>query len=283
MLTNVEIIKNNGDREIFDASKLRQSLERAGATLFVINDIVKSIEESLKDGMTTTEIYKAAFKLLKEKGDRSAARYSLRRSILSLGPTGFPFEDFVASVLRAKGYKTVIGQLIKGKCVEHEVDIMAYNDSDLILCETKFHNEHNTKSDTKIALYIKARFDDLQAATIKIDGKDRKMTRGMLITNTKFTDSAKKYGKCAGTFDMISWEYPEKGNLYDLIEETKMHPITCIPELSKHDKRELLERGVSTCASLKENTSVLQHIGMDANKISNITDNIDIICSHNHN
>lgn len=278
----VEIIKNNGQREPFDSDKLRHSLARSGATVFVANDIVAQIEREIKDNMTTTEIYRKAFALLKKQGQKSAVRYSLRRSILSLGPTGFPFEEFISSIFRAKGYTTMHSQVVSGKCIDHEIDIIAYNDKELLLTEAKFHNEHGTKSDTKVALYIKSRFDDLQNAVLTIGGKKRKMTRGILITNTKFTENSKKYGRCVNTFDMISWNYPKKGNLYDLIEETGMHPMTCIPELSNHDKQELLKRGIATCTSLKDNVDVMREIGMKDGKIKNIVDNIDVICSHDH-
>lgn len=281
-METIEIIKNNGEREVFDPEKLGRSLKRSGATVFVVNEIVDTITKSLKDGMRTSEIYKKAFSLLKKTEYKGAVRYSLRRSILSLGPSGFPFEEYVAKLFEAKGFTTSTGQVVQGNCVEHEIDIIAYNDKEVLMTEAKFHNENGTKSDTKVALYIKARFDDLTGVEFNIGGKKRKMTRGLLITNTKFTETAKKYGTCVNTFDMIGWDYPKKGNLYDLIEETGLHPMTCIPQLSQHDKQELLRRGISTCPALKENAQVLMEIGVNPNKIKDIIDNIDEICSHNH-
>lgn len=274
------IIKNNGEEEIFDPEKLRNSLKKSGATVFVINDIVNKIEKRLKDGMSTSEIYHKAFDMLKKTEEKSAIKYSLRRSIFSLGPSGFPFESFIAEVMEAKGYKVRKDQVLDGECVPHEIDVVAYNKDELLFIEAKFHNDISIKSDTKVALYIKARFDDLKDSVFRIENDRRKMTRGVLVTNTKFTENALRYGKCADTFDMISWDYPKNGNLYDLIYETGLHPMTCIPQLSKKQKQDLLQRGITTCNALKANDTIMREIGVPKKKVDHIIRNIDAICSH---
>jgi hypothetical protein len=174
--------------------------------------------------MSTEEIYAKAFLYLSEVEKKTARKYSLRRDVLKMGPTGFPFEQFIAKLLESKGYKTKTGVTLGGKCVEHEIDVMAYDNDDLILAEVKFHNDLHLKTDTKVALYVKARYDDLSKAQFSIDGETRDMTNGTLITNTKFTSNAKKYAKCVD-MGLISWDYPEKGNLYDLIDESGIDPV----------------------------------------------------------
>ena len=42
-----------------------------------------------------------------------------------------------------------------GHCVEHEVDVMAWNENKLIIAEAKFHNAIGLKSDLKVALMLK--------------------------------------------------------------------------------------------------------------------------------
>jgi len=277
-MSEIKIVKQSGEKEVFDPGKLRSSLSRAHATKKVADDIVSYIEGEIKDGMTTDEIYRRAFKRLEDVEKKSAIKYSVRRSIFDLGPSGFPFEKFVAELFEAKGYKAQTGLTLEGQCVDHEVDVLAYNESDLLLCEVKFHNDPNIKTDTKDALYIKARFDDLANTTIPIENKDRKMTKGLLITNTKFTETAKKYVRCVGTFDLISWEYPKKGNLYDLIDETGLHPLTCIPQLTKKDKRKLLDKGIVNCSDLKEHRVAMKEIGIEDDRIKDIIKSVDVIC-----
>lgn len=273
-----KIIKGDGSREEFEPQKLVESLQRANASSIVIDEIVDKIKKEIRTNMTTSQIYERAFDLLNKKSKKSAMKYSIKRSILNLGPTGFPFEKYIAELFSAKGFQTKTGQILQGKCLEHELDVVAWNENDLYLMEVKFHNENIIKSDTKVALYVKSRFDDLRSENFKIAGKDRKMTKGILITNTKFTDNAKKYANCVGTFEIISWDYPQKGNLYDLIEETKLHPMTCIPILSHKNKQDLLDRGIVNCMSLKNKEKVLKEIGVSQEKINNILENIETLC-----
>lgn len=273
-----KVIKGDGSLEEFDPQKLQESLQRARVNQIVIDEIVEKIKKEVRSNMTTAQIYERAFDLLNRKSRKSAMKYSIKRSILNLGPTGFPFEKYVAELFNAKGFQTKTGQILQGKCLEHELDVVAWNEKDLYLMEVKFHNENIIKSDTKVALYVKSRFDDLRTENFKIAGKDRKMTKGILITNTKFTDNAKKYANCVGTFEIISWDYPQKGNLYDLIEETKLHPMTCIPVLSQKNKQDLLDRGIVNCMSLKNKEKVLKEIGVSQEKINDILENIETLC-----
>lgn len=274
-MRRVLITKDTGEKEIFDASKLRNSLRKAKATTVVTDAIVNTIEKEIQHGMTTEQIYRRAFQLLNERQSPAAMKYSIRRSVLNLGPTGFPFEAYVAELLTAQGYRTRTGQMMKGGCIDHEVDVVAWNDQKLFFAEVKFHNELTMKSDAKVALYVKARFDDLYDASFRLDGKNRTLTRGLLITNTKFTETAKTYAECVNTFDIISWDYPEKGNLYDLIEETGLHPMTCLPILSNKEKQALLKRGITQCQSLKQNKNVLKEIGVPQKTIDSVVECID--------
>ena len=76
-----------------------------------------------------------------------------------------------------------------------------------------------TKSDLKVALYVKARIDDLKQNVFNYGGKDRQLDEGWLVTNTKFSSTALHYGLC-NNMTMIGWNYPEKGNLQDMIVES---------------------------------------------------------------
>lgn len=278
MSVSAQIIKADGTKEVFDSGKLMDSLLRARAKREVAEDIVEKINKEIRDGMTTSQIYERAFDLLNGKSRKTAMKYSIRRSILNLGPTGFPFEKYVAEIFKAKGYETRTGQVVQGKCIEHEVDMLAWNDKEVIVSEIKFHNELSAKSDTKVALYVKSRFDDLIGQKIKLAGKEREIKRGILITNTKFTDNAKQYAECVGTFEMISWDYPKKDNLFDLIEETQMQPLTAITSLTKKNQQDLLGAGIINCMSLKDRRNSMKSVGIPDDKINEIIENIDNLC-----
>ena len=44
---------------------------------------------------------------------------------MDLGPTGYPFEDYVAEILKTEGYQTQVRQVLEGNCVSHEIDVIA--------------------------------------------------------------------------------------------------------------------------------------------------------------
>ena len=276
-MSDIYVTKSTGERELFDISKLERSLARANTSTFLIEDILKSVQKSVKNGMTTKKIYENAFKLLHKKNSRSAYRYSIKRSLLSLGPTGFPFEQFLGAILEKKGYQVKIGEHVDGQCTTHEVDIVAHNKKDLIVAEVKFHNDISAKTDTKVGLYVKARFDDIKRTIFDFGDGPQTMTKGMIITNTKFTHSAVKYAECCG-IEMLSWDYPQNGNLYDLIEETNLHPLTCLTTLPKAHKQILLDKGVVACKSLERDVKLLNSLSLSRKKKDSILNEIKNVC-----
>ncbi len=213
------IVKANGKHEAFDEEKLKSSLLRAGASEDQVGEVLQHVHEKLHDGMSTHDIYAHAFSILHNLHKPIAQRYSVRRALMNLGPSGFLFEDLVANILKDKGFEALTRQTVLGGCVPHEVDVVAWNPSKLIMVEAKFHNELGTKSDLKVALYVKARVDDLKDNMFNYGGKERKVDEGWLVTNTKFSSTAIHYGVCQNLV-MIGWNYPEKGNLQDLITES---------------------------------------------------------------
>lgn len=272
--TQIIIEKANGKHEAFDPIKLQSSLIRSGASLNDAEEVISHILPELYNGMSTSEIYSHAFSLLRASERPVARRYSLRRAVMDLGPSGFPFEDFVAEVLKSKGFDTVTRQTVLGGCVPHEVDVVAWNQKKLIMCEAKFHNQLGIKSDVKIALYVKARFDDLKENVFNYGGKDRAMNEGWLITNTKFSSTAIHYGECKNLI-MVGWNYPEKGNLQDMIEEANLHPLTCLTSLSDTHKKILLSNRIVLCTQIKNTPDLLKQINLSDDIIEIVLEEIN--------
>lgn len=271
------ITKSTGEREVFDPAKLVGSLIKAGATSEQANKILAHIERELVDGMTTGEMYRHAFELLRGAARHVAARYSMKRAIADLGPNGFPFEKFIASIFKAHGYEAVTDQVVLGSCVEHEVDVVAWKGDELVMVEAKFHNEPGLKSDLKVALYVKARYDDLKENVFNYGGKDRKITSFELFTNTKFTDHAIRYAECNG-LKLVGWNYPRRGNLEDLINEANVHPLTSLTTLSQTEKKHLLDQGLVLCTELRDRKKDLVGFGVDSAKIPAVLAEIDHLC-----
>ena len=269
----IYVIKADGNREVFDSTKLEHSLKHAGASSKTVESIIDNIKDSLIQDTRTHDIYKKAFEILHSEEKPTALRYSLKRAIMELGPSGFPFEDFIAEVFRQKGFEAITGQIVRGHCVEHEVDVVAWNDSKLIMVEAKFHNELGVKSDLKIALYVKARFEDLATVTFNYGGKERKLDEGWLVTNTKFTSTAIQYGACQ-KLTMVGWNYPNHGNLHDMILESKLHPLTCLQSLNGREKKVLLDQGIVLCKSLSENPDLIMGVGLSEDEKNKVLEEI---------
>jgi hypothetical protein len=276
-MNTILITKASGQKEPFDRNKLLASLNRCKATEKEAQQVLSHIEAELEDGMTTDLIYRHAYSVLKKLGNPTAfAKYSLRRALSGLGPTGFPFEKFIAETMKKRGFTVETDQMVMGACVPHEVDVVAHNEDKLIMMEVKFHNELGEKSDLKVALYVKARFDDLRAVRHNY-GKTRVLDEGWLVTNTKFSTNAITYGECAG-LKMVGWNYPKKGNLEHLIEESGLHPITCLKSLTEKDASLLLERGMVLCTQILERPNELAEAGLDNRKVQEISAEAKVVC-----
>jgi hypothetical protein len=202
MSANILVAKADGTQEPFDPRKLTQSLERAGAKHDVAEGVLKDIEKELWSGISTQEIYSRAFARLREHRHAVAARYSLKRAVLEFGPSGFPFESFIAQLFVAEGWEAKVDQIIQGHCVDHEVDVVLAKGGETMYVEAKFHNAAGFKTDLKTVLYVKARVDDIGRG------------RGLVVTNTRFTSKAVQYSTCAG-LELLGWDYPLAGNIID--------------------------------------------------------------------
>lgn len=272
----IYVVKSDGERELFNFDKLRQSLRFAGASEELAREIGLHIEREAVSGMSTADIYRHAFSVLHLKERRAALRYSLRRAVLALGPTGFPFERFVGELYKRQGYTVLLDQTVQGRCVDHELDLVCWNSAKLIMAEAKYHHELAYKSDLKVVLYVKARFDDLAGGSYSYGEKNR-LDEGWLITNTKFTDKAIAYGRCAGVH-LLGWNYPETANLHHLIEETGLHPVSVLTSISERQKQALLGAGIVLCESLRGQERRLLELGFDEAAIENALAESELIC-----
>lgn len=277
MSKEIIVEKRDGTKEKFQSEKLRESLQEAGAPEEMIQDIVDKITDEVTKETTTNIIYERAFELLKEKRRSFAARYSLRQSLADLGPTGYPFEKFVARIFDAQGYNSSVGVTIQGNCARHEIDVVAESDKKLILVEAKFHNSQSIKSAVQTSLYVNARFNDIEENDYGDFNNEGKKVEYWLVTNTKFSSQAIKYGECSG-LQMIGWGYPEEDNLEDLITEASLQPVTALTTLSGSHTKELTKNGVVLCKTLRAERDKLEALGFDEEKIAEVMNEVNHLC-----
>lgn len=274
---NFDIIKSSGEKVKFSIDKLRASLHKTGADKETIDQIIDKVRDELYQGISTKEIYNRAFALLKKKKSYLASKYKLKKAIYELGPTGFPFERFVSELLKYSGYETEVGKILQGKCVKHEIDVIAHKDNETTLIECKFHSEQGLNCNVKIPLYIHSRYQDVKTHWNASTKNRTKLTKGWVVTNTRFTKDALQYGKCCGLY-LLSWDYPNNDGLRDRIDRLSLYPITVSTLLTNREKQFLLSRDVVLCRQLMDDKFYLDHLGVSEVRKKKILDEIAQLC-----
>lgn len=241
----MKIIKTTGETQTFSKKKLKDSLIKSGLNERKASEISSIILKKLHKSPSSKKIFSATCNQLKAKHKRVRANYSLKRALQQLGPTGYHFESFISEVFRSLGFNTTVSVMAKGRCVEHEIDVVAKSSKENHFVECKFHNSIQQKNDIKTALYIHARSLDLK------ENRTNKFKNYWLATNTALSKDALTYSKCVGlkTIALGSADY----NLYELIDKLSVYPITVLSNLNKANKESLLKRDIITCRQLKQN------------------------------
>jgi hypothetical protein len=259
----VQITKASGQRSHYDRDKLIQSLHRSGASDTSIEAVVNAVEAGLVDGMSTHKIYRRAFQMLKKVNVVAASQYKLKSAVMDLGPSGYPFEQFVGALFRAMAWTTKVGVIMQGQCVTHEVDVFAQKNGIIRFTECKFRNMAGSKVDVKVPMYVQSRVRDLIARYGK-DHPDEGVVgyQGWVVTNSKFTEDAERYGECEG-MHLLAWDYPLGQGLLDMIRSTGLLPITVLHSLSNKQKEAVLSKNIVVCLDLFEKNEILDELGIE--------------------
>ncbi|BFM45166.1 hypothetical protein CFS9_38070 [Flavobacterium sp. CFS9] len=273
----MKITKHSGHKVPFDKEKLKLSLKKSGAASDVIEEVLYQIEKQIYDGISTKEIYKMAFGLLKKAANGHAARYNIRLALQMLGPAGFYFEKFIARLYAAEGFKSKVNLTLQGKCVSHEVDVAIMKDNMITMIECKFHGSKEGASDVKVPMYILSRFNDLREKRHIIFSNNETFTSCIIVTNNRFTKDAQDFANCSG-ISLLSWDYPEDKNLKNKIDRGALYPITCLTTLSMVEKEKLLFLDQILVKDLLDDPEGLKKIGISPNRIKNIVHEASQIC-----
>ncbi|THD69840.1 ATPase [Robertkochia marina] len=270
---HIFITKSSGEKVEFSLDKIKASLRRTGADDPLIEKILATLADEVYDGITTGEVYNRAYAMLKQARSVLASRYKLKRAIYELGPTGFPFEKFIAAILQYSGYHTETGVVIAGKCVHHEVDVLARKNGTVTPIECKFHGQQGINCNVKVPLYIYSRYTDI----LENWKKEDQLQPVWVATNTRFTKDAIEYGHCRGMY-LLSWDLPEGDSLKERIDRLGLYPITASSLLTSRDKNYLLEKGVVLCRDLMKESFYLDHAGISESRQKRILDEMHKLC-----
>lgn len=258
----LHVIKATGKPEPYNEEKLVQSIKRAGIPESLENQVVSHVKEKLYDDIPTSVIYHHIKEYLKHSPQPAAsAKYSLKQAIMDLGPTGYPFEDYIAHVMKSEGFETTVRNIVRGACITHEIDIIATKNEEKIMVEAKFHNFPGTKTNVHVALYTKARFEDTK--------QKNGFTAAWLVTNTKVTTDAIAFIECCG-MHILSWEYPAQRNFREIVEKARLIPITALTTLNQTQKAQLLASGTVLVKDIVTSQSILASLHLPAHRVETI-------------
>lgn len=277
MKKNLLIRKQTGELEPFSREKLARSLMTSGASKDDVLGIIDDVESWFIDGMSSKKIYNRAFQLLRRNTGAAAARYKLKKAMMELGPTGYPFEILVGEVYRRLGYDVKVGQTLQGHCVTHEVDVVARKGDELHFIECKYYQHSGKNANVQVPLYIRSRVDDLIRHHQGLPAYAGITFHGGIATNTRFTADAISFGECTG-LNLLSWDYPQDNGLKALIDMQRVFPITVLTKLQATEKQYLLERDIVTCRQLREDIDYLVTMGLDERRIRKIMEEVRTLC-----
>jgi hypothetical protein len=274
-----EVIKASGQPEEFKIQKLVGSLVRSGASEDVAWDIARKVESQITPSMHTKHIFRLAKKILRQYSKAADMRYSIKKAIYMLGPTGYPFEKYFAGILKAYGYSAEINRFLKGYCITHEVDIFAVRADIGCVIECKYHSNGGNPTDVKTALYVYSRFMDIKKA-YELNHENRvSINEGWLVTNTRCTSDAIKYAGCVG-LKIVGWKYPDENSLERMIENKKLYPVTILSSIKKTSLDILFKNDiilVRDIADMDERIFIMQS-GLDTAAARTLKREADELC-----
>ena len=273
-----QVKKASGKVEIYQAEKLQKSIQNVGLSEQEAIDSIGELEQrKRKNGITTRQLHYETFQLIRKRSNAAAARYNTKKAVSELGPSGYPFERFFGAILSQLGYKTDIGIILQGNCLTHEVDVLADKGDDRMMVECKFRNRAYHKIDSKTALYVQSRFQDLSRAWRHQEDIPKNHI-ACIATNTRFSEDAIKYGDCMQML-LVSWDYPKtKQNLKHLIDDTGMYPLTCLTTLTKAEKQTLLNKEFVLVKELLNNDAAFKSLNITTRKLNKVKKEIKALC-----
>ncbi|MDT7858818.1 MAG: ATP cone domain-containing protein [Candidatus Aenigmarchaeota archaeon] len=261
----IYVTKADGSKQPFDKQKIINTCLRLQATPEQAQSIADKIEAKAYDGIPTKKILQMVFQYMKKYRPAIGYQIDLKQAIAMLRSKP-DFEIFVAKLFEAMGYEVETNLIIQGKCIEHEIDVVARKGNEIILLEVKHHVNHHTYSGLDVFLQLNSTLEDLKLGYE--NGKNSfKFTRAILICNTKVSDHGRRYALCKG-LEFIAWKFPPENGLERLIEEYKLYPITFLKEIERDEAYSLANAGIVTVEQLLDNAEkISRKSGISKNRI----------------
>ncbi|MCZ2809007.1 MAG: ATP cone domain-containing protein [Candidatus Bathyarchaeota archaeon] len=276
----VFVTKADGTRQPFDKWKVVRTCLRMGATLPVAELIAEEIETRIYDGIETKKILQMIFKRLRKHKPVIRHQIDLRKALSLLNPAP-DFERFIQLLLSEHDYEVTPNQIVRGRCVEHEVDAVARKNGKTCIVEVKHHFKYHTPTSLDVSRISRAVFEDVTEG-YELGLNNLKIDYAMIVCNTKLSEHAKRYADCRG-IRHIGWSSPPNHDLQTMIEEKKLYPITFLKGLNAETRNKLASNGIILLKRLTEKTpkELRRQTGISKEKLGSIVGKARAILSEN--
>jgi hypothetical protein len=236
-----------------------------GANKSDAEDIADKIERRIYNGIPTTKVLQMIFQFMRKYKPYAHRLFDLRKGLILMNSKP-EFEMFVQVLLRQMGFEVSGNHVLKGKCVNHEVDAVAVKNAVTYLVEAKHHLNYHHFTGLDESRIARAVLEDVTEA-YKVGMSDLKIDRAMIVTNTKYSEHAMQYGTCRNILQ-IGWSTPKSINLRDIIRENNLYPLSCVKDLKTETRTKLVNSGVilikqlidEDAITLAENTGLPKEI-----------------------
>ena len=274
-MKNVKITNYRQESQPFSSEKIYKACIRSGASEKIAHEVAKEIKDQAYPEITTAEISELVKNSLAKKSKKSSIKFSLKEAMRKLGPSGFHFERYIASIFLENNFSVKTNQLISGFCIPfYEIDFLAKKEGFKYIGECKYHTYPGKRVDLKVALYNHARFLDIS----KKPNIEKTKIKSILVTNTKFTQRAIQYSEC-NSVELLGWRYPRENGLEKLIEKLNLYPITILPSFKDVFKDIFAEEQIMLVKDLLENSSkqMSEKTGVDIKTIDRLIGEANIL------
>jgi len=280
MILPVFVTKADGTRQPFDKTKIMRTCLRMGATLAVAELIADDIENRLYDGIETKKILQMIFRSLRKHKPVIRHQIDLRKALSLLNPAP-DFERFIQLLLSEHNYEVTQNQIVRGRCVEHEVDAVARKNGKTCIVEVKHHFKYHTPTSLDVSRISRAVFEDVTEG-YELGLNNLKIDYALIVCNTKLSEHAKRYADCRG-IRHIGWSSPPNHDLQTMIEEKKLYPITFLKGLNAETRNKLAHNEIILLKQLTEKTptELRRQTGISKEKLGSIVGKARAILSGN--
>ncbi len=260
------VIKRNGTLEKFDPQKIIRTCLRAGVDEKTAVEIEREVEDEIYNRISSEELYKIVMQKLRRIERSHAYLYRLKEAVAEIQP--FAFEKYTKIILESIGYDATWNVIIQGKCVDHQVDVVAKKSGKMFLVECKRHVNPHRFCGLGVGLQVQARLEDIMDG-YKSRVNNYKFDQAWIFTNTKFSEHIIKYAN-AKRIILTGWNYPSGKGLQYLCQKKQTLPVTLLP-ISSKIKAKLQEKDIITLMDfISSGKRKLMSAGLDAGRIDSL-------------